>query len=102
MKFDAPRPSSLAIMLVLSLASLGGFARSALAEPITVAGTLTGEGVECPAMRGDDGKLYSLTPKEKLGLTAAGMRIRVEGTVAEMSLCQQGVTIEVTKAEPAK
>jgi Protein of unknown function (DUF5818) len=102
MLFPASRLSSIAALSALSLGGLGGFARPATAETISVVGTLTSEGVECPAMKGDDGKLYSLTPSEKIGLAAAGTRIQVEGTVAEMSICQQGITIEVTKVEPAE
>lgn len=66
---------------------------------VTVVGTMTDEGAECPALRGDDGKLYTLTPRDALGLTATGARIRVEGTIAEISTCQQGTTIEVRNVE---
>lgn len=80
-----------------------GFGASALAEEtISVVGTLTGGGVECPTMQGDDGTLYSLTPRDTLGLVGPGLRVRVEGTVAEVSFCQEGTTIEITKVEPAE
>jgi hypothetical protein len=68
---------------------------------VSVTGTLTKEGVECPAMRGDDGKLYTLLPKE-IGKLGPGDRVHVEGSVAEMTICQQGTTIVVTRLEPAK
>jgi hypothetical protein len=60
---------------------------------ITVRGTLTGEGVECQALRGSDGKLYTLTGNLH-GLTV-GDKVRVTGTVAEVSTCQQGTTLVV-------
>jgi hypothetical protein len=68
---------------------------------VSVSGTLTKEGVECPAMRGDDGKLYTLLPPA-LGAFGPGDRVHVEGSVAEMTECQQGTTIVVTKLAPAK
>jgi hypothetical protein len=91
---------SVAAAAALALLPVSGPAESA--ETVTVTGTLTGEGVECPTMQGDDGTLYSLTPRDAVGLVGAGMRVRVEGTVAEMSFCQQGTTIEVTSIEPAE
>lgn len=64
---------------------------------ITVTGVITQEGVECLAMRGDDGKLYTLgRPQEQY---APGTRVRVTGTIAEMSFCMQGITINPTKIE---
>lgn len=81
----------------------GMFAAAALAdETISIVGTLNGGGIECPTMQGDDGTLYSLTPRQAIGLVAAGVRIRVEGSLAEMSFCQEGTTIEITKVEPAE
>jgi hypothetical protein len=68
---------------------------------VSITGTLTKEGVECPAMRGDDGKLYTLLP-QALGNLGPGDRVHVEGSVAEMTICQQGTTVVVTKLEPAK
>jgi hypothetical protein len=72
------------------------------AEEITVVGTINSDGVECTAMTGDDGTLYTLTPRDAIGLTQPGTRIKVTGTVAEVSMCQQGTTIEVAKVEPAE
>ncbi len=60
---------------------------------ITVRGTLTGEGVECQALRGSDGRLYTLTGN--LHGLAVGDKVRVTGSVAEVSTCQQGTTLVV-------
>jgi len=69
---------------------------------INVRGTLTTEGVECQALRGDDGQLYTLTGD--LQGFKAGDEVRVMGTVVEVSTCQQGTTIAVQhiKADKAK
>lgn len=64
---------------------------------ITVTGTITDEGVECLALRGDDGKLYTLAGQKNA--PPAGTRVRVTGTVAEISTCMQGTTIGVEKLE---
>lgn len=82
------------VTLLLALALLLPLAASAQAN-ITVEGVLTDEGVECQALRGDDGQLYTLTGD--LGGFETGDRVRVIGTVAEVSICQQGTTIEVKK-----
>ena len=66
---------------------------------LVVAGTLTREGAECQAMRGDDGKLYTLAGEFR-GFRP-GDRVRVEGRVAEVSTCMQGTTIEVSRIEDA-
>jgi hypothetical protein len=64
-------------------------------KKVVVRGALTDEGVECQALRGDDGILYTLAGKAE-GFEV-GDRVRVEGTVAEMSICQQGTTLDVKK-----
>lgn len=66
---------------------------------ISMSGVLTDEGVECPAMRGDDGALYTLLPSAAIARFGPGDRLTVRGTAAETSFCQQGLTIEVTTAE---
>ncbi len=66
---------------------------------VTVTGILTEEGVECPALRADDGKLYTLAGD--VGSFEPGDRIRVVGTVAEMSFCMQGTTLAVERLEEA-
>jgi hypothetical protein len=66
-------------------------------KKVTVRGVLTDEGVECQALRGDDGILYTLAgPVEGFQV---GDRVRVQGTIAEVSTCQQGTTIGVTKIQ---
>jgi LysM repeat protein len=70
-------------------------------QDVRVVGTLTREGVECPAMRGDDGKLYTLTGGN-VGDFFPGDRVRVDGRVAQVSICQQGTTISVTRIAPAR
>jgi hypothetical protein len=61
--------------------------------------TLTREGVECPAMRGDDGRLYTLAGD--IGRFGPGDRVRVRGQRADASICQQGTTIEVERIRSA-
>lgn len=60
---------------------------------LTVTGRLTGEGVECQALRSKNGVLYTLTGN--LRGFKAGDRVRVVGRVAEMSTCMQGTTLVV-------
>ena len=69
-------------------------------QMINVRGTLTDEGVECQALRGDDGELYTLTGD--LSGFEDGDRVKVRGTVAEVSICQQGTTIEVQSIKDDK
>lgn len=59
---------------------------------VDVVGTLSSEGAECPALRGDDGKLYTLADPSAGGFKP-GDRVRVTGEVASMSMCLQGITI---------
>jgi len=64
-------------------------------KSLTIIGTLTDEGVECRAMRdARSNVLYTLTGD--LAGYKTGDRVRVTGTVAEISFCQQGTTISVT------
>ena len=53
-------------------------------QMINVRGTLTDEGVECQALRGDDGELYTLTGD--LSGFENGDRVKVRGTLAEVSI----------------
>ena len=69
-------------------------------QMINVRGTLTDEGVECQALRGDDGELYTLTGD--LSGFEDGDRVKVRGTIAEVSICQQGTTIEVQSIKDDK
>ena len=68
---------------------------------VKVTGVLTDEGAECPALRGDDGQLYTLTPRDRQGFQV-GDRVTVVGKVAELSICNQGTTLEVQKITAAK
>lgn len=68
---------------------------------VIVTGTLSSEGAECPTLRGDDGKIYSLTGA-KLGKLGPGSHVHVEGTLADVSTCMQGTTIVVTSIAPQK
>ena len=65
---------------------------------LTVEGVVTGEGVECLAVRGDDGELYTLSGRQ--GGLEPGQRVRVSGEVAQMSFCMQGTTLEVHSVTP--
>jgi hypothetical protein len=51
-------------------------------------------------MRGDDGKLYTLTGDLKGFRT--GDRVKVTGRIAEISNCMQGTTLSVEKIERPK
>lgn len=66
---------------------------------VTVTGRLTSEGVECQALRGDDGQLYTLLGD--LGRLSVDTRVRVIGERVELSICQQGITIRVRSITPA-
>ena len=69
-------------------------------ERLSLTGTITNRGVECPVMRGDNGRTYSLTGN--LQGYRAGDRVLVEGRVAEASICQQGTTIEIRRISEAE
>ena len=85
--------------------TLGAAPRAAAAEPgstIAVTGTLTDEGVTCRAMRGDDGVLYKFGRTATIRSFRTGDRIKIEGKVTAVSICQQGTTVVVTHAEKAE
>ncbi|HEX5720375.1 MAG TPA: DUF5818 domain-containing protein [Thermoanaerobaculia bacterium] len=69
-------------------------------KPIQVRGILTAEGVECQALRSDNGQLYTLTGD--LGGFKTGDKVRVKGEIAQVSTCQQGITIAVEKIQEDK
>ena len=69
-------------------------APTASAPLLTISGRLTDEGVECQALRGDDGQLYTLVGD--LGGLKADARVRASGRRLEISYCQQGTTIQVS------
>lgn len=65
---------------------------------MTITGTVTNEGVECPAVRTEDGKLYTIATSDREKLRP-GTRVRITGEIAQMSICQQGTTISAGKIE---
>jgi LysM repeat protein len=75
-------------------------ARPSPSERLTVTGTLIGGGVECPLLRADSGRLYSLAGET--GEFNRGDRVQVHGRLAEVSICQQGATIEVRRIVEAE
>lgn len=64
-----------------------------------VSGILTPEGVECQALRGHDGELYTLLGN--LEGHDDGDVVQVYGEVQEVSFCQQGTTIQVDDIQSA-
>ena len=67
---------------------------------LTVTGRLTDEGVECQALRSNNGVLYTLSGN--LRGFKAGDKVRVVGKVSEVSTCQQGTTLSVETIKRAK
>lgn len=90
-------------IVVLSVLLVGAVASATLAETaappaedgtageLCVRGRLTGEGAECLTLRAADGTLYSLA-RSTAGLSRDG-EICVCGRKAEVSMCQQGITL---------
>ena len=72
--------------------------KSATSAEITITGLATNEGVECPAVRGDDGKLYTIVGKDTQKLTP-GVRVKITGNIVEVSTCMQGTTIRASSVE---
>ena len=62
---------------------------------IRLRGQITNEGAECTTMRSVGDVLYTLVGE--LGSPAPDARVTVDGTIAETSTCQRGLTIAVTK-----
>ena len=60
---------------------------------LVIVGTMTNEGVECPAMRGEDGQLYTLSGLPKN--IEIGDKIEITGEPQMISICQQGTTIKI-------
>ena len=60
---------------------------------LCVRGRLTGEGIECQALRGDDGRLYTLLGPRIAVKT--GAPVCACGTLTRFSTCMQGTTIAV-------
>ncbi len=89
-----------ALVLLLAVPQIAAADEPAAGSEVAVTGMLTDEGVECPALRSDDGRLYTLSSRD-IGSFHSGDRVRVEGTVAAVSVCMQGTTIAVATIEPA-
>jgi hypothetical protein len=62
-------------------------------DRVTVVGTLTDEGVECPAVRDRAGTLYTLVGLEQDW--GPGTEVQLEGRIVEVAICMQGTTLEV-------
>src|SRR5206468_8531998 len=95
----------LALLSIAALALLGASrcekkADDAELEPmVIVKGTLTSEGIECPALRDQGGILYTLAGS--IGSYRTGDQVCVKGRRVQMSTCQQGITITVEWIVPA-
>jgi hypothetical protein len=70
-------------------------------DTVRIRGTVTGAGVECPAVRTDRGRLYTLATRD-LQDVAEGDRVVVTGTLADVSTCMQGTTVAVTRIEKVR
>jgi hypothetical protein len=68
-------------------------------EVLTVVGTLTADGVECPVLTTAEGSIHTLVGG--LGSFETGERVRVTGVPVEMSMCMQGETLRVRRIEAA-
>ena len=68
-----------------------------IAPTVIATGTVTNAGVECPAVRADDGKTYTVA-KAQMPLNA-NTHVRVVGSQAQASTCMQGTTIRSTSIE---
>ena len=90
---------------------IGGDARGGPVQPLPtqggpapgttlcVRGRLTGEGVECQALRAKDGALYTLAGDLKD--FQVGEEVCVCGTIAAVSIFMHGATIAVARVGPA-
>lgn len=89
----ADRPPGLTVEKFERLGDEGKLEKPQDGKGLTVRGKLTDEGVECPALRGDDGKLYTLLGDLKGH--RPGDTVCVRARVAEISYCMQGTTLSV-------
>lgn len=67
---------------------------------LEVTGTLTNQGIECQALRGDDGRLYTLLGD--LDGFVSGDRVQVEGVRVAQSYCMQGTTLRLRRIRDAE
>ena len=89
----ADRPPGLTVEKFEQLRDEGKSEKPPASASREVLGKLTDEGIECAAMRGDDGKLYTLLGDLKGH--RPGDTVCVRGRVAEISFCMQGTTLAV-------
>lgn len=68
-------------------------------ERVEVTGVLR-DGPECPALRSDDGEVYSLVGD--LGDFDTGDHVTITGRTVEVSICQRGITVEVRRIAEAE
>jgi len=69
-------------------------------QSVSIRGRLTAEGVECPAMRDDNDRLYTLLGDLKGA--KPGDRVAIEGTIVAVSFCMQGTTLELERIEKVR
>ena len=85
--------------ILTGLAILGAAAADETGE-IAVRGVLSDDGIECPALRGSDGQLYTLAGET--GVLQIGARVCVRGRIAQFSYCMQGITLVVRELAAAE
>ena len=61
---------------------------------VNVQGEVTAEGIRCAAVRGDDGRLYTLVGDPALRLRP-GDDVWIQGRVVQSSACRQGTTLQI-------
>lgn len=61
---------------------------------MTLIGLITNEGIECPALRTTEGQLYTLAYAGEPAISVGDL-VRVTGVPAQVSICMQGITIQV-------
>ena len=61
---------------------------------VHVQGEVTSEGIRCAAVRGDDGRLYTLVGDPALRLRP-GDDVWIQGRVVQSSVCRQGTTLQI-------
>jgi len=74
--------------------------RPSPSERLIVSGTIIKGGIECPLLRSDEGRVYSLTGD--IGGFGLGDRVLVEGRLAEVSICMQGQALQVRRISEAQ
>lgn len=100
-------PAFGALLYVLSGASAFVFllpithAEGAMSDnSIEATGTIIEGGVECPLVRLDDGRVFSLMAQRHPGeALEPGTRIKLLGQITMISVCQQGEALAVSQWE---